>query len=569
MSAPPPRSLLGRNLLWLCLFPVVCLTHVGALAWGAGSLDAGGVLLAAGLSLVALAVVRLTCAQLFERPLEALVASMERARLEGDLTFQLPVQGPGALPRLAESYNRLVGEFSAAMAKMLFTSSRLQEACARLGKGAERVAGSTDEQCIASCAASADVGNMKSSMEAATDVAAQTVKDAERSRELSQQGAQVVSRVAAEMSRVSGSVEECARQIEHLGSRSEEIGGVVKVIREIADQTNLLALNAAIEAARAGEQGRGFAVVADEVRKLAERTASSTGQIHTMISAVQRETNEAASVVRASAVEARNGAALTGEAVATLERIRECADATLERVGGTVAAMRQNHALGEQVDLHVQRIFAMAESNREVSHVAATDAERLDVLSSNLAELAQVFRLGTAGEQAVAMHARMPELVAGAARQVGACLDAAVKRGEIKLEDLFDENYQPIAGTRPAKFTTRFDSLTDRLLPAIQEPLLDRHPGLIYAGAVDRKGYFPTHNKKFSQPLTGDEKVDIVRNRTKRIFEDPVGKRCGAHAQPFLIQTYRRDTGEVVHDISAPIHVGGRQWGGFRIGYVA
>ncbi|MDP3290259.1 MAG: methyl-accepting chemotaxis protein, partial [Methyloversatilis sp.] len=226
-------------------------------------------------------------------------------------------------------------------------------------------------------------------------------------------------------------------------------------------------------------------------------------------------------------------------------------------------------ALGEQVDLHVQRIFAMAESNREVSHVAATDAERLDVLSSNLAELAQVFRLGTAGEQAVAMHARMPELVAGAARQVGACLDAAVKRGEIKLEDLFDENYQPIAGTRPAKFTTRFDSLTDRLLPAIQEPLLDRHPGLIYAGAVDRKGYFPTHNKKFSQPLTGDEKVDIVRNRTKRIFEDPVGKRCGAHAQPFLIQTYRRDTGEVVHDISAPIHVGGRQWGGFRIGYVA
>jgi len=77
----------------------------------------------------------------------------------------------------------------------------------------------------------------------------------------------------------------------------------------------------------------------------------------------------------------------------------------------------------------------------------------------------------------------------------------------------------------------------------------------------------PTHNRRFSQPLTGNEKVDFVNNRTKRVFDDPVGKRCGTHRQPFLLQTYRRDTGEVLHDISAPIYVKGRHWGGFRIGY--
>ena len=97
----------------------------------------------------------------------------------------------------------------------------------------------------------------------------------------------------------------------------------------------------------------------------------------------------------------------------------------------------------------------------------------------------------------------------------------------------------------------------------------DRHANqeVAYAGAVDTNGYFPTHNKRYTQPLTGDERVDMANNRTKRIFDDPVGRKCGAHEQAFLLQTYRRDTGEVMHDLSVPIYVQGRHWGGFRLGY--
>lgn len=92
---------------------------------------------------------------------------------------------------------------------------------------------------------------------------------------------------------------------------------------------------------------------------------------------------------------------------------------------------------------------------------------------------------------------------------------------------------------------------------------------MVYAIGTDRNGYVPTHNTRYSQALTGDYEKDIVGSRTKRIFDDPVGKQCGKSQMPFLIQTYRRDTGEIMHDISAPIYVNGRHWGGFRIGYRA
>ena len=133
----------------------------------------------------------------------------------------------------------------------------------------------------------------------------------------------------------------------------------------------------------------------------------------------------------------------------------------------------------------------------------------------------------------------------------------------------FDEDYRAVPGTWPPKVHTRYDALTDELVPAVQEPILESNPEVTYAGAVDRNGYFPTHNLKFSHPLTGDRAVDLARSRSKRIFDDPVGRRCGSHDLPFLVQTYRRDTGEVMHDVSAPILIGGRRWGGFRIGYCA
>jgi methyl-accepting chemotaxis protein len=164
-------------------------------------------------------------------------------------------------------------------------------------------------------------------------------------------------------------------------------------------------------------------------------------------------------------------------------------------------------------------------------------------------------------------HQRVYDLAREGASRIAAQFEADIDQGRISLDDLFDRNYQPIPNTHPAKFQTRFDRYTDQVLPAIQEPLLARHEGLVFAIACTQQGYVPTHNNAFCQPLTGDPQVDTLSNRTKRKFSDRTGIRCGSHQQPVLLQTYTRDTGELMHDLSVPIMLKGRHWGGLRLGY--
>jgi methyl-accepting chemotaxis protein len=164
-------------------------------------------------------------------------------------------------------------------------------------------------------------------------------------------------------------------------------------------------------------------------------------------------------------------------------------------------------------------------------------------------------------------HQRIYDLAREGASRIAARFEADIDEGRVSLDDLFDRNYQTIPNTSPAKYQTRFDRYTDQVLPAIQESLLPRHEGLVFAIACTQQGYVPTHNKAFSQPLTGDAQVDSLNNRTKRKFADRTGLRCGSHQQAVLLQTYTRDTGELMHDLSVPIMLKGRHWGGLRLGY--
>ena len=145
-------------------------------------------------------------------------------------------------------------------------------------------------------------------------------------------------------------------------------------------------------------------------------------------------------------------------------------------------------------------------------------------------------------------------------------LQDAVDSGRLKPEQIFDEKYVPIPNTDPQKYHTQYDGFLDKAIQALEDEFL-QDDQVLFAVLVDRNGYLPTHDTKYSQPLTGDKEKDRAGNRTKRLFNDNVGLAAARNQKTFLKQVYVRDTGETMWDLSAPVFVNGKHWGGFRIGF--
>jgi len=142
-----------------------------------------------------------------------------------------------------------------------------------------------------------------------------------------------------------------------------------------------------------------------------------------------------------------------------------------------------------------------------------------------------------------------------------------ISTGRISLAQMFDTFYIPIPNTNPQKFRTAYDKLTDEVLRIILDKYLEKDQRILFVVAVDRNGYLPTHNTRYSRPLTDDEDFNTKNNRTKRLFNDRTGLAAARNQNPYLLQKYSRDTGEQLADLSVPIKVQGKHWGALRIGY--
>jgi len=353
-----------------------------------------------------------------------------------------------------------------------------------------------------------------------------------------------------------------SQQIQSLSANSEKIREVTQVIESIASQTNLLALNAAIEAARAGEMGRGFAVVADEVRSLAARTAEATTQVGQIIENMHTETQTVVSVVNELSEEVTEGSEYIKNADQRLKQVTSTVDGVESQITQLSNKADENHSFILKINQSIENMgLALHDSN---DHVISLEKEAecfTDIAEETNSTLASILFEGT--------HQKVYRIAEQAVSQIQRAFKDAIDQGQISQDERCDRNHLPIENTNPTKYNTRYSDFSDRVLPDIQEPILSENNFIAYAIATDDQAYVSTHNNKFCQSLTGDYDTDLINNRTKRRFTDKTGARCGSHTQKLLLQTYKRDTGEVMHDLSVPIYFNDKHWGGFRIGYTS
>jgi len=270
----------------------------------------------------------------------------------------------------------------------LLSSSSLQLAAA-----SEQVATGSSEQSDSASSMASAVEQLSVSINQVNDSAAEARRESIRAAELSDQGGDVIQRTIVEMQQIESAVKRSAEAINQMGEHSSRITGVVQVIKDVAEQTNLLALNAAIEAARAGEAGRGFAVVADEVRKLAERTARATTEIAGMIGAVQAGVVGAVHEMDFAVSRVATGVAMAEQAGEAMQGITQGSERVQLAVGSISDALKEQSSASHEVASNVENIAQMAEENSAASASAASTARELQVLSDSVRAATARFRV--------------------------------------------------------------------------------------------------------------------------------------------------------------------------------
>lgn len=364
--------------------------------------------------------------------------------------------------------------------------------------------------------------------------------------------------VTEKMHRITGIVESFRSTVDELGKSSTNILNIVTIINGISEQTNLLSLNATIEAARAGEHGRGFAVVAEEVRELSRRIKPATEEISnnisSMIKIVERTQTETAQILDYAKD-------TDGVVVAATDNFRhmiggfEAANDQLIKIAAAIEELSTNNA---EVTHKVNNINTLSQEIASDMNASAASIDTLNGVTETMLELVSRFRTG---------NSAFDEVIA-AARTVRDEYQQHIQTMKDRGVNVFDSQYKPIPNTNPQKYLTDYSEAFIREFQPFVDKVQQRFSNAIYCLAIDRNGYLPVHYAAFSQPMCGDPAKDLVHSRHQRIYQNnrTEQRRC-SHTEPMLLQTYIRDTGEVLNDLSIPIFVDNKHWGALIMGF--
>jgi methyl-accepting chemotaxis protein len=362
-------------------------------------------------------------------------------------------------------------------------------------------------------------------------------------------------------------VESVGRIETRLSAVSSALAQVAKVstsIEAIAKQTNLLALNATIEAARAGSAGRGFAVVASEVKSLAEATRQATHQIGDTVRDLDGQLGNLIGESSEASSRAKTASEGATQIQSIITRVQDGFTRVGQEIDGVAKAATSN--LG-----HCDTVIEELRNLAKGVDLSSGDLKHADERVTKLLDLSESLIALIADSGMETSDAPLIRIVVETARRITDVFEAAIGRGEISLDDLLDENYRQIPGTDPKQYMTNYVEFTDRLLPAIQDPIQKSDPRIVFCVAWAKGGYLPTHNPNYRLPQGKDPVWNNANCRNRRLFNDRAVKKVAANTGPLLLQTYRRDMGGgnfvLMKDASSPIFIRGRHWGAFRLGF--
>jgi len=457
---------------------------------------------------------------------------------------------PSDSERLVDQLANKIGGLGVELADV---AGNLREVAGRVSTQAERF-GHLQKTAETMVSANHDIASASQAVQTATSAA---VGEITQSRDVVETAVQHI----AELIEAVGRIE---TRLGAVGSALAQVAKVSGSIEAIAKQTNLLALNATIEAARAGAAGRGFAVVASEVKSLAEATRQATQLIGDTVRDLDGQVGNLIGESGDASLRARNAGQGAEKIKGIIARVQDGFTAVSKETDGVTKAATSNLA---HCDIVISELGELANgvdlSSTDLKLADDRVAKLLD-LSENLIELIADSGVETA-------DAPLIRTVIETAKTISTAFESAISRGEIKLEQLMDENYREIPGTDPKQYLTNYVEFTDRLLPPIQDPLQKSDSRIVFCVAWARGGYLPTHNPNYRKPQGADPVWNNANCRNRRLFNDRAVKKVAANTKPFLLQTYRRDMGGgnfvLMKDLSSPIFVRGQHWGAFRMGF--
>lgn len=497
---------------------------------------------------------------LFLRPIKEMTSVLKAIKeKDGDISATLPEYTHDEISEMAESYNAFSDSLKAMIAETRRRSVSVALSSTRLQKILAEAQGSATNQ---ESQAQKVFQSSQEATEAIDNIAGSTLQISERnSNNLDEvrHSSHELEKVKEQVAAIRHQVSDFQETVHQLEGNSRNITEILGMVQDFSDQTNLLALNASIEAARAGDAGRGFSVVADEVRNLSQKVSVATSEIDQNITQM------------ASLVESTRSSAST---------ILDYVGSTEDFIGNTsqqfTGLVSDFEDLNSQLSSISAAIDELAYTNRE-SHSHVTDitnistdmhgeieqsrlySEELEHSTEETQELLSRFIIGYGGFEGMIQTGRRWAL------QVQDSLEELSHRGC----NLFDQSYvRTNDGQLPEKYDTSYADQYETLMRPLFDSFVMERSEFIYAIAVDRNGYAAAHHTRVSERMTGNFDVDNVKSRNRRIFAGNRAEvRRASSTAPFLLQTYIRDTGEILNDLSIPLYVKGQHWGALIMGF--